>query len=204
MTLIAFQLDGLDGAGDLELEGEPVAPCARERHVERELVLLRVRVDVREVALAQHDQVAARAQILQAPPRAAVPLKLPVEGSYRVFADFTTGGERRTLGIDLTATGGPLPYAWWDSIYAVELHQQGDRLVFDVRGDSGPVQTQPYLGAGGHLVVLREGDLAYIHAHAEQNELAFDVPFPGTGRYRLYLQFKVAGTVQTVRFEVTR
>ena len=73
-----------------------------------------------------------------------------------------------------------------------------------MRGDRGPVQTQPYLGAGGHLVVLREGDLAYIHAHAEQNELAFDVPFPGEGRYRLYLQFKVAGTVQTVRFEVTR
>ena len=134
----------------------------------------------------------------------AVPLNLPVEGSYRVFADFTTGGERRTLGIDLNATGGPLPYAWRDSVYAVELRQQGERLVFDVRGDRGPVQTQPYLGAGGHLVVLREGDLAYIHAHAEQNELAFEVPFPSTGRYRIYLQFKVAGTVQTARFEVTR
>ena len=134
----------------------------------------------------------------------AVPLKLPVEGSYRVFADFTTGGERRTLGIDLTATGGPLPYAWWDSIYAVELRKQGNRLVFDVRGDGGPVQTQPYLGAGGHLVVLREGDLAYIHAHAEEDELAFDVPFPSEGHYRLYLQFKVGGTVETVRLEVDR
>ena len=134
----------------------------------------------------------------------AVPLKLPAEGSYRVFADFTSGGERRTLGIDLTATGGPLRSAWRDSTYAVKLRQQGDRLVFDVRGDRGHVQTQPYLGAGGHLVVLREGDLAYIHAHAEKNELAFDVPFPSEGRYRAYLQFKVAGTVQTVRFEVTR
>jgi len=134
----------------------------------------------------------------------AVAMKLPAEGSYRVFADFTTRGERRTLGTDLTATGGPLPYAWWDSSYAVELRRQGDRLVFDVRGDRGPVQTQPFLGAGGHLVVLREGDFAYIHAHAEKNELAFDVPFPGKGRYRLYLQFKVAGSVETARFEVTR
>jgi hypothetical protein len=52
--------------------------------------------------------------------------------------------------------------------------------------------------------VLREGDLAYIHAHAEDEELAFDVPFPSSGRYRLYLQFKVAGSVETARLEVER
>ena len=134
----------------------------------------------------------------------SAPLQLPVAGSYRVFADFTTSGERRTLAIDLAATGGPPPVAWWDSSYVVKLRAQGDRLVFDVRGDRGPVETQPYLGAGGHLVVLREGDLAYIHAHAEEDELAFDVPFPSEGRYRLYLQFKVGDTVETVHFEVER
>ncbi|NUT56978.1 MAG: hypothetical protein HOQ03_13495 [Thermoleophilia bacterium] len=133
-----------------------------------------------------------------------VPLKLPFAGSYRVFADFTAGGERRTLATDLAGTGGPLPYAFWDSTYVVKMRQQGERLVFDVRGDAGPVQTQPYLGAGGHLVVLREGDLAYIHAHAEEDELAFEVPYPSEGRYRLYLQFKVAGVVETARFEVVR
>lgn len=135
-----------------------------------------------------------------------VPLKLPVNGSYRAFADFTSGGERRTLAIDLVAGGGPDPsaVAWWDSSYVVKLREQGDRLVFDVRGDRGPVTTEPYLGAGGHLVVLRDGDLAYVHAHAEEDELAFDVPFPSEGRYRLYLQFKVGGTVETVRAEVKR
>ena len=134
------------------------------------------------------------------------PLTLPVNGSFRAFADFTTGGKRRTLAIDLHASGGrqPAAVAWWDSSYVVKLRRQGDRFVFDVRGDSGPVETQPYLGAGGHLVVLREGDLAYIHAHAEEDELAFDVPFPSEGRYRLYLQFKVGGTVETARFEVER
>jgi hypothetical protein len=134
----------------------------------------------------------------------SVPLELPPPGSYRVFADFTTGGERRTLAVDLIATGRPLTAAWWDSVYVVKLREQGDRLVFDVRGDRGSVETQPYLGAGGHLVVLREGDFAYIHAHAEEGELAFDVPFPSEGRYRLYLQFKVGDTVETVRAEVER
>jgi hypothetical protein len=135
-----------------------------------------------------------------------VPLKLPVNGSYRVFADFTTGGERRTLAIDVVADGGPTPasVAWWDSIYVVRMREEGDRLAFGVRGDTGPVETQPYLGAGGHLVVLREGDLAYIHAHAEEDELAFEVPFPSVGRYRLYLQFKVGGHVVTEKLEVTR
>ena len=134
-----------------------------------------------------------------------VPLDLPSAGSYRVFADFTTGGERRTLAIDLVATGRPAAAgAFWDSSYVAKLRRQGDRFVFAVRGDRGPVRTQPYLGAGGHLVVLREGDLAYIHAHAEEDELAFDVPFPSEGRYRLYLQFKVAGVVETARFEVEK
>ena len=134
----------------------------------------------------------------------SVPLELPSAGSYRVFADFTTDGERRTLAVDLAGAAGPPPAAFWDSIYAVKVREQGDRLVFDVRGDRGPVKTQPYLGAGGHLVVLREGDFAYIHAHAEEDELAFDVPFPSTGRYRLYLQFKVGGVVETARMEVER
>jgi len=135
-----------------------------------------------------------------------VPLTLPVNGSYRAFADFTVDGERRTLAIDLHAAGGPAPasVATWDSSYVVKLRQQGERLVFDVRGDRGPVETQRYLGAGGHLVVLREGDLAYVHAHAEEDELAFDVPFPSPGRYRLYLQFKVGGVVETVRTVVFR
>jgi hypothetical protein len=133
-----------------------------------------------------------------------VPLELPAAGSYRAFADFTTAGERRTLAIDLAATAGRPPAAFWDSSYVVKLRQHGDRLSFAVRGDSGPVEPQPYLGAGGHLVVLREGDLAYIHAHAEEDELAFDVPFPSSGRYRLYLQFKSGGAVETARFEVER
>ena len=134
----------------------------------------------------------------------AVRLRLPAAGSYRAFADFTTGGERRTLALDLAATDGPPPAGSWDSAYVVRLRHHGDRLVFDVRDDRGPVDTQRYLGAGGHLVVLREGDLAYIHAHAEEDELAFDVPFPSEGRYRLYLQFKVGGHLETARLEVER
>jgi hypothetical protein len=128
-----------------------------------------------------------------------VAVKLPVNGSYRVFADFTTAGERRTLGVDLAGYDGPSLVA--DSIpqFDVSLTRRGERLEFTVRRGGNPVRLQDYLGARGHLVVLREGDLAYIHAHAEEDELAFEVPFPTSGRYRLYLQFQLDGRVHTVQ-----
>jgi hypothetical protein len=123
------------------------------------------------------------------------PLSLPLPGSYRAFADFTTAGERRTLGIDIAGAepGEPVVTLERSPPYDVALDRDGERLEFE-----------PYLGAGGHLVVLREGDLAYVHAHAEEDELAFEVPFPGDGSYRLYLQFKVGGRVETARFTVVQ
>ena len=129
-------------------------------------------------------------------------LRLPGRGSYRVFADFTTGGERRTLGIDVAGEDGGRAVERRIEAYDVELERDGERFEFRVTRGGKPVETEPYLGAGGHLVVLREGDLAYVHAHAEEDSLAFEVPFPGEGRYRLYLQFKVGGSVETARFEV--
>jgi len=75
-------------------------------------------------------------------------------------------------------------------------------LRFTVTRDGQPVETEPYLGAGGHLVALREGDLAFLHVHpTEQGDvIGFGAKFPSEGRYRLFLQFKVAGRVQTVAF----
>jgi hypothetical protein len=133
-----------------------------------------------------------------------VRLTLPTNGAYRVFADFTTGGERRTLGIDLAGRGGPDRAATPVSRFEVALEHRGERLEFRPTLVGNPVELQRYLGAAGHLVVLREGDLAYIHAHADEDELAFDVPFPSSGRYRLYLQFKVGGKVETVAKVVQR
>jgi hypothetical protein len=75
-----------------------------------------------------------------------------------------------------------------------------------------PVAVEPYLGAGGHLVTLRDGDLAYLHVHpsghgaGEHNDapagepIAFTTEFPSDGRYRLFLQFKHEGRVHTAAF----
>ena len=134
-----------------------------------------------------------------------VPLVLPESGSYRVFADFTTDGQRRTLGVDLQGRGSATAPSSFTS-YEVSLqgHGHGEELAFEVSDAGKPVELERYLGARGHLVVLREGDLAYVHAHADEERLSFAVPFPGEGRYRLFLQFKVAGSVETAALAVTR
>ena len=53
---------------------------------------------------------------------------------------------------------------------------------------------QPYLGARGHLVVLRAGDLAYEHVHPVTGARpAFDTgELARPARYRLFLQFRHA------------
>jgi hypothetical protein len=144
-----------------------------------------------------------------------VPLTLPDAGAYRVFADFSHDGEPRTLAADLTVDGAadyrPLPAPATTTTtdgYEVRLDAGALRagreaeLRFSVARAGEPVRTEPYLGAGGHLVALREGDLAYLHVHPEGHSGAptFMTEFPSEGRYRLYLQFKHEGRVHTAEF----
>ena len=63
-----------------------------------------------------------------------------------------------------------------------------------------PVALQPYLGARGHLVVLREDDLAFLHVHPTGDGVEFETELAKDSRYRLYLQFKHAGRVHTAEF----
>jgi len=80
-------------------------------------------------------------------------------------------------------------------------------LGFTVTRQGRPVAVQDYLGAKGHLVALRQGDLAFLHVHPDENSLKFMATFPTAGSYRLFLQFKTDdGRLHTAAFtqEVTR
>jgi hypothetical protein len=134
-------------------------------------------------------------------------VKLDDAGSYRLFADFSHDGENQTLATDLRVDGPadlkPLPAqattAVSDGGYDVRL-DAGDDLAFTITKDGEPVRTEPYLGAGGHLVALREGDLAFLHVHPADDGVRFTAEFPTAGRYRLFLQFQHEGRVHTVAF----
>lgn len=153
-----------------------------------------------------------------------VPAKLSEPGAYRVFADFSVAGEQHTLASDLFVSGGsfearpfppPTPHDSVDG-YEARLHADdphaGERslLTFAVaKGGEDVDDIAPYLGAQGHLVALREGDLAFLHVHPVEggglaaNEIAFEAAFPTAGRYRLYLQFKHEGVVRTAQFTIS-
>jgi hypothetical protein len=150
-----------------------------------------------------------------------VPVRFGESGVYRAFADFSVDGEQQTLAGDLFVSGGgfvsrpfpaPVPVDESDG-YEVRLRAgepvagESTELSFAVSQGGQPVDDlQPYLGAKGHLVALREGDLAFLHVHPEDegaaDEIVFEATFPTAGRYRLYLQFRHEGVVRTVEFTV--
>ena len=129
-------------------------------------------------------------------------------GSYRLFADFVRRGENYTLASDLRVDGKadlrplprPGPTSASDGGYDVRLVRDGPELSFAITRDGEQIETEPYLGAGGHLVALREGDMAFLHVHPKDEGVSFEAEFPSAGQYRLFLQFKHQGRVQTVAF----
>ncbi|WP_337007026.1 MULTISPECIES: heavy-metal-associated domain-containing protein [unclassified Microbacterium] len=153
----------------------------------------------------------------------SLPWTWEAAGTYRVFADFTAdGGTSATLSrtVDVAGDVQPRPTTvqrtarvdGFDVTITGDLVAgMGSELTVEVTRDGAPVTAlQPYLGAFGHLVALRQGDLAYLHVHAhgeepEPNDLAgptvtFTAQTPTAGRYLLYLDFQVDGAVHTAQF----
>lgn len=137
-------------------------------------------------------------------------------GSYRAFADFSTRGEKTVLGVDLAVPGAftpsPLPRTNRPATpdgYVVSVNPAGPfaagketTVSFHVTRNGKSVPVGRYLGARGHLVILRAGDLAYLHTHADEDSLRFDTTFPSAGRYRAFLQFSAGGSVHTAPFTI--
>ena len=150
----------------------------------------------------------------------STPLTLASPGASRAFVDVTVGDRPHTLGVDLLAPGNftpqllPPPAAsasvdGYDVRFGSPDLVAGEQveLSFSVgRGGLPVTDLEPYLGARGHLVGLRQGDLAYLHLHpeeaAEDDTIVFAGTFPSPGAYRLFLQFQHAGVVRTVPFTV--
>ncbi|HET8681627.1 MAG TPA: hypothetical protein VFM54_07110 [Micromonosporaceae bacterium] len=148
-------------------------------------------------------------------------LRLAEPGVWRAYADFVAvrpDGTRTelTLGTDLVAAGAyrPAVLPAPARTATVDGHTAGYEgtpevgtmrpLLFRVDTPAGPAALEPYLGAYGHLVVLREGDLGYVHVHPEERLAGTAVKFwlsaPSPGRYRMFFDFQVAGQVRTAAY----
>jgi hypothetical protein len=158
-------------------------------------------------------------------------------GSYRVFADFQPhGGDPLTLATDLSVAGEvpttdiPQPTRV-DTIGDLTVTLDGDRVTVGdselaFRGEriGRAVRTEPYLGALGHLVAIRAGDLAFLHVHPTDADdgdahdrdahagaadddadddvegVTFGADLPSAGTYRVFFDFSVDGVVRTADF----
>ncbi|HEY0452180.1 hypothetical protein [Actinophytocola sp.] len=154
-----------------------------------------------------------------------IPLAFPAAGDYRVFADFLPGGHKEgvTLGADVPVAGTyqpvPLPApALTATVDGYRITLAGtltpgttSKLTLSVDKGGVPVtDLQPYLAAYGHLIALRQGDLAYLHVHPDGEPgdgktrpgpaITFFAEVPTAGTYRLYLDFKHGGVVRTAEF----
>lgn len=163
---------------------------------------------------------------------------LPKPGHYMLFADFLpigggaqiTGLPFATVGVDtdLTAARATLtPDAALvqtaDDVRVEIVNQRSEilggeevDLVFrftDVKTEAPVTDLQTYLGAAGHLVILSEDMLDYVHAHPREDlirdpsapvahgpDVLFDALLPRPGHYRAWLQFQRHGRLSTVTF----
>ncbi|MDQ0923413.1 hypothetical protein QF038_001921 [Pseudarthrobacter sp. W1I19] len=156
--------------------------------------------------------------------RWSLPWEWDAAGTYRVYADVVPAGAGE--GLTLTRTvdvAGPfepasLEVSTADEVDGFKVSLNGDlaagsaaALTVSVSRDGQPVTSlEPYLGAYGHLVALRSGDLAYLHTHPEGAEpvhgevsgpeVKFATTAPTPGRYYLYFDFQVDGQVHSAGF----
>lgn len=150
-----------------------------------------------------------------------VPLELDAPGSYHAFAVFLPGTAKKpvTLGMDLTAPGlvepGPISKVSTiaDAADRYSVIRTGDllagsvsRVWMHVIRDNLPVSDlDPLLGGPGHLIVLREDDLAYVSVQPvagprQDTAIDFDVAVTTAGYYRMILEFQHHGLLRTVEF----
>lgn len=171
----------------------------------------------------------------------SIPWQAPAAGTYRVITDFVPGDRDGdtpvVLGTDVEIGGTFTPVApeprRTDTVDGFTATLDGDlkpgaaqNLTITVRHGEHPVTLQPYLGARGHLVALRTGDLAYTHVHPVDGDthgdggghgdhvaheehagggagtVAFSAQPPSSGRYLLYFDFQIDGVVRTATFVV--
>lgn len=161
---------------------------------------------------------------------------LPQAGQYELFSDFKpTGMSHQVTALPLKVVGNPSTTSpqvslartktFGTTTVNLSLSNPNNKSVestmpvvgkevmvtFDLKDKATgrPVSNlQPYLGTGGHLVILRQSPqltaASYIHAHAlplasatssDSSQVNFLVAFPQAGRYKLWGQFSRGGQI---------
>ncbi len=167
-----------------------------------------------------------------------LPYTFPAGGEYVLFADYLpAGASEAQVFAHAVRVGGEAPPIRPLGAATAEATEEGltahldtggplragrvATLAFHVADSDGDVaDLEPYLGDGGHVVVIPEGAEGYLHVHPQDQAhgghghgpaahataeaygpmLRFATTFPSAGRYKLWLQVQQAGRVHTLPF----
>jgi hypothetical protein len=172
----------------------------------------------------------------------SIELTLPQPGYYRLFSDFLpAGGGPQIIATPLVTArfAGDVVAASARLEPDRSLSKSADGTIVDLQVDAREaiagrvvpftfrltdertgqpvVDLEPYLGAWGHVLVLSEDMIDYIHAHPRQQlpdgpdrsalrggpEATFEGLLPKPGRYRVWLQFQRSRRMSTVAFTIS-
>lgn len=170
----------------------------------------------------------------------SINMTFPTDGTYRIFPDFTPTPENPqkltvTLNQDLNV-GDLNKYKAQAALVDTDILKLVDGYRIDynfpaeikageevsysliVEKENEDITIEPYLGAMGHGVVLRDGNLDFIHTHAAGMDgmggmqgmdhkmsggvIEFSTTFPEAGIYKIFTQFQVKGKVITSDYTI--
>jgi DMSO/TMAO reductase YedYZ heme-binding membrane subunit len=144
---------------------------------------------------------------------------LPRAGRFHLYADVKPrGAEELSFAFEVALPGNAEPlladFSRLRTVdgYKVAVAADDNGLAFTVRDGGGrAVRLKPYLGALGHLVLIRTEDFSYVHLHPDSHEHAhshatgrvgfkFHAP-PHKGSYKAFFQFDAGdGAVRVAEF----
>lgn len=175
----------------------------------------------------------------------SVNVTFPTDGPYRLYPDFTpTPGNPQKLPVTVsydvnvgdmanykpqlvTTDKSDTKKAGNFTINYLLPETMQSQTQFDytlvVEEPNALVTLEPYLGAMGHSVIIKEGTLDFIHAHTDAMEMQgmedmgagehaghtgepdtmdFSTNLPGPGTYKIFTQFQVKGKVVTTDYAI--
>ena len=152
----------------------------------------------------------------------------PAPGEYLLYADLTPSGDRnQVFRLLVTVAGNPAPAIplvvtsaqaklFGDCRVALAVSpeplQSRDEtfLTFTVSENGVPItDLEPFLGAGGHCVILSDDTQNYLHSHPAESaavrfgpSVTFHTVFPRPGKYKVWGQFLHHGKPLTANFVI--
>lgn len=200
-------------------EGDGAAPLPLARVHTKPLHLIVVRKD-----LSFFDHVHPESQMDGS---LALDYTFPQAGDYLLYADLTPqNATNQVFRLPVTVPGNAPPSLALQETpasarligdYRISLSvsptpaasRDESTLTFTLTQDGKPLaDLEPFLGAGGHCVILSEDTKAYLHSHPVERapaavygpSVTFHTHFPRPGLYKVWGQFQRQGRVLTADF----